>query len=123
MSQNMRDDVVRVVETYIDAVRRNDAASLPLDPEIVFEGPLGKYEGIEAFVQGLADFVPVLNGIKVLHMTADDDTCAAALELDTIFGVIPFLEYFHLKDGVIISIRAYYDPRPVLAGLERRATK
>ena len=118
----MREDVIRVVQTYIDAVRRNDPASLPLDPGVVFEGPLGRYEGIEAFLQGLADFVPVLNGIKVVHLTADDDTCAAVLEIDTIFGLIPFLEYFNLRAGKIVSIRAYYDPRPVLEGLERRAT-
>ena len=117
----MREDVIRVVQTYIDAVRRNDAASLPLHREIVFEGPLGRYEGIEAFVQGLAEFVPVLNGIKVVHLTADDHTCAAVLELDTIFGVIPFLEYFNLREGKIDSIRAYYDPRPVLEGLGKRA--
>jgi hypothetical protein len=117
----MREDVLRVVQTYIDAVRQNDAASLPLDPEIVFEGPLGKYEGIEAFVQGLADFVPVLNGIKILHLTADDDTCAAVLEIDTIFGLIPFLEYFEVEEEKIVSIRAYYDPRPVLEGLEKLA--
>jgi hypothetical protein len=118
----MREDVIRVVQTYIDAVRRNDPARLPLDPDIVFEGPLGKYDGIEAFLQGLAEFVPVLNGIKVMHLTADEDTCAAVLEIDTIFGVIPFLEYFTLRAGKIISIRAYYDPRPVLEGLEKRAT-
>src|SRR3954471_7103680 len=103
----MRERVLGVVQTYIDAVRRNDAASLPLDPKIVFEGPLGKYEGIEAFVQGLADFVPVLNGIKVLHLTADDDTCAAVLEIDTIFGLIPFLEYFEVREEKIVFIRAY----------------
>jgi hypothetical protein len=117
----MREQVLRVVQTYIDAVRRNDAGSLPLHPEITFEGPLGRYEGIGAFVQGLADFVPVLNGIKVLHLTADDDTCAAVLEIDSIFGAIPFLEYFEVKEGKIVSIRAYYDPRPVLDGLEKRA--
>jgi len=116
----MRDDVIRVVQAYIDAVRRNDAASLPLHPEIVFEGPLGRYEGIEAFVQGLADFMPVLKSIKVVHLTADDNTCAAVLELDTIFGLIPFLEYFTLKEERIASIRVYYDPRPVLKGLSQQ---
>jgi hypothetical protein len=35
----MRHDVIRVVETYIDAVRRNDADSLPLHPGVVFESP------------------------------------------------------------------------------------
>lgn len=117
----MREDVIRIVRTYIDAVQRNDAENLPIHPEIVFEGPLGRYEGIAAFEQGLEDFVPVLKGITVVHLTADNDTCAAVLEIDTVFGLIPFLEYFNVKDGKIVSIRAYYDPRPVLEGLAKRA--
>jgi hypothetical protein len=115
----MREDVIKIVRQYIDAVRKNDAASLPLHPELVFESPLGRYQGIAAFEKGLADFVPILKDIHVLHLTADDETCAAVLEIDTVFGLIPFLEYFNLQLGKIVSIRAYYDPRPVLEGMSR----
>ena len=113
----MRDDVIRVVETYIDAVRRNDAAAVPLHPDVVFESPLGRYQGLAAFQKGLADFFQIMRSIEVVHLTADDDTCAAVLKIDTIFGLIPFLEYFHVVDGQIVSIRAYYDPRPILQGM------
>ena len=54
-----------------------------------------------------------------MRLTADDDTCAAVLKIDTIFGMIPFLEYFHVADGKIVSIRVYYDPRPILEGMSR----
>jgi ketosteroid isomerase-like protein len=117
----MSDDVIRVVKTYFDAVRNNDTGSLPLHKDVVFVGPLGTHRGLAAFEKGLADFTQILKSINVVHLTADDDTCAAALEIDTIFGLIPFLEYFHVKDDKIISIRAYYDPRPVLDGLSRRS--
>jgi hypothetical protein len=117
----MRDEVIRTVEAYIGAVRRNDSRGLPLHPDVVFEGPLRSYRGIVEFEKGLADFVPLMKGINVMGLTADDETCAAALEIDTIFGQVPFLEYFHVKDGKIMSIRAYYDPRPVLDGLSRQA--
>ncbi len=116
----MRDDVIRVVQTYIDAVRNNDTGSLPLHEDVVFVSPLGTCRGLAAFEKGLADFTQILKSINVVHLTADDDMCAAALEIDTIFGLIPFLEHFHVKDGRIVSIRAYYDPRPVLEGLSRR---
>lgn len=115
----MRDDVIRVVEAYIDAVRRNDANSLPLHPDAVFTSPLNVYRGIAAFREGLAAFVPILKNIEVERLTADNETCAAALKLHTIFGVLPFLEYFHVRDGQIISIQAYYDPRPILEGMSR----
>jgi hypothetical protein len=115
----MREEVIRVVETYIDAVRRNDAVSLPLRDDVVFESPLGRYEGLAAFRKGLADFFRILKSIEVVRLTADDDTCAAVLNIDTIFGMIPFLEYFHVRDGQIVSIRVYYDPRPILEGISR----
>ncbi|HEY4932476.1 MAG TPA: nuclear transport factor 2 family protein [Terriglobales bacterium] len=113
----MRDDVIRVVEAYINAVRRNDAEGLPLHPDVVFESPLGRYQGLAAFRKGLADFFRILKSIEVVHLTADDDTCAAMLKIDTIFGMISFLEYFHVIDGQIVSIRAYYDPRPIVQGM------
>ncbi len=70
-----------------------------------------------AFRKGLADFFQILKSIEVVRLTADDDTCAAVLKIDTIFGMIPFLEYFHVADQKIVSIRVYYDPRPILQGM------
>jgi len=116
----MREEVIKVVRAYIDAVRENEAQSLPIHPDIEFVSPLGTYKGLAAFEKGLADFVPLLKSIDVRHLTADDETCAAVLEIDTVFGLIPFLEYFHVKGGQIVSIRAYYDPRPVLEGMSRK---
>jgi SnoaL-like domain len=117
----MREEVIQVVETYIDAVRRNDPAALPLHPDVEFVSPLGTYKGIPAFEKGLADFFPILNGIEVIRLTADDDSCAAALTLDTVFGVLSFLEHFHVVAGQILSIRAYYDPRPVVEGMKQKS--
>jgi len=119
----MREETIRVVETYIDAVRRNDADALPLHRDIVFESPLGRYQGIAAFRKGLADFFRILKGIEVVRLTADDDTCAAVLNIDTAFGLIPSLEYFSLANGTITSIRIYYDPRPFLEGMNRAGTQ
>ena len=113
----MRDNVIRVVETYIDAVRRNDPDALPLHPTVSFESPLGRYQGLAAFQKGLADFARIMKSIEIVRLTADDDTCAAVLKIDTIFGMIPFLEYFHVADGKIVSIRVYYDPRPIVQGI------
>ena len=115
----MKADVVRVVQTYIDAVTRNDPSALPLHDSFEFISPLGKYTDSAGFRSSLADFVKILKDIKIIRLTADEDSCAAALELDTIFGVIPFLEHFHVVAEQIVSIRAYYDPRPLLEGMQR----
>src|SRR5215472_5331753 len=118
----MREEVIRVVQNYIDAIRRNDADGLPLHTDVVFESPLGRYEGLASFRKGLADFFRILRGIEVVRLTADDETCAAALRIDTIFGLIPSLEYFYVANGKITSIRIYYDPRPLLEGMNRAKT-
>ena len=118
----MREQVIRAVEAYIDAVRRNDADALPLHSDVVFESPLGRYEGVAALRKGLADFVPILKSIEVVRLTADDETCAAVLNIDTVFGMIPFLEYFSVAQGKILSIRAYYDPRPILEGMSQSSS-
>ena len=118
----MSEQVLEVVGTYIAAVRKNDADGLPLHDNVVFESPLGRYEGIASFRKGLADFFRILKSIEVVRLTADDNTCAAVLKIDTIFGMIPSLEYFFVADGKITSIRIYYDPRPLLEGMKRAGT-
>jgi hypothetical protein len=57
-----------------------------------------------------------------VRLTADDETCAAVLKIDTIFGLIPSLEYFHVANGAITSIRIYYDPRMLLDAMNRTST-
>jgi hypothetical protein len=115
----MRDEVIRIVEAYIEGVRKNDIEAVPLHPDVVFESPVRSIRGIANFRKGIEDFVHVLKGIEVVHLTADDDTCAAVLKVDTIFGRIPFVEFLQIVDGQIVSIRAYYDPRPILEGMSR----
>jgi limonene-1,2-epoxide hydrolase len=115
----MREDVLRIVEAYIDAVRKNDMDAVPLHSDVVFESPVRSIRGIADFRKGIEDFVPILKSIEVVHLTADDDTCAAVLKVDTVFGLIPFVEFLQIVDGQIVSVRAYYDPRPILEGMSR----
>jgi SnoaL-like domain len=115
----MREDLIRIVEAYIDAVRKNEMDAVPLHSDVVFESPVRSIRGIADFRKGIEDFVPILKSIEVVHLTADDDTCAAVLKVDTVFGLIPFVEFLQIVDGQIVSIRAYYDPRPILEGMSR----
>jgi hypothetical protein len=115
----MREEVIRIVEAYIDGVRKNDLDAVPLHSDVVFESPVRSIRGIANFRKGIEDFVHILKSIEVVHLTADDDTCAAVLKVDTAFGLIPFVEFLQLVDGQIVSIRAYYDPRPILEGMSR----
>ena len=110
----MRDEVIGVVEKYIDAVRRNDPTHLPLHPDVIGVFPMNTYRGAEAFVQALEPFAKIVRNIEVLRLVVDGEHCVALLSIDTAFGPIPFAEHIHVANGQILSVRGYYDPRPLL---------
>jgi ketosteroid isomerase-like protein len=110
----MREQTIQVVEQYIDAVRRNDASNLPLHPDMIGVFPTNTYRGVEAFRQALEPFARIVKSIEVVRLVVDDEHCVALLNIDTVFGIIPFAEHIHVSDGQIIAIRGYCDPRPML---------
>jgi hypothetical protein len=111
----MREQVIQVVETYIDSLRRNDPSSAPLHPEIVCEFPTNTYRGAASFRQGLTQFASIMKSIEVIRLVVDGEHCVAIVNIDTIFGLIPFAEHIHVANGEILSIRGYCDPRPMLS--------
>ena len=116
----MRDKVIAVVEKYIDAVRRNDPTGLPLHPEVIGVFPTNTYRGADAFIRALEPFSRIVKSIDVLRLVVDGEHCVAILNIDTVFGPIPFAEHMHVVDGQIVSVRGYYDPRPMLAEASAR---
>ena len=112
----MREQVVQVVEAYIDAVRRNDVSALPLHPDAVCEFPTNTYRGASSFSKGLEAFARIVKKIEVIRLIVDGEHCVAILTIDTVFGAIPFAEHIHVVNGEIMSIRGYCDPRPMLDG-------
>ena len=110
----MRDSVVDVVRKYIDAVRRNDPSNLPLHPEVIGEFPMNTYRGAESFKNALEPFSRIVKNIEVVRLVVDGEHCVAILKIDTNFGLIPFAEHIQVVNGMIVSVRGYYDPRPML---------
>jgi ketosteroid isomerase-like protein len=121
LMNNVREQVIQVVEKYIDAVRRNDASAVPLHPDAVCEFPTNTYRGAEAFRQGLAQFASIMKSIEVIRLIVDGEHCVAIVNIDTIFGLILFAEHIHVANGEIVSIRGYCDPRPMLSGMNTTA--
>jgi ketosteroid isomerase-like protein len=117
----MREHVIQVVEKYIDAVRRNDASALPLHPDVVCEFPTNTYRGAASFRRGLDQFARILKSIEVIRLIVDGEHCVAILNIDTVFGRIPFAEHIQVANGEIVSIRGYCDPRPMLSDTKTSA--
>jgi hypothetical protein len=117
----MREHVVQIVEKYIDAVRSNDASELPLHPDVVCEFPTNTYRGAASFRQGLDQSALIMKSIDVIRLVVDGEHCVAIVNIDTVFGLIPFAEHIHVSNGEIVSIRGYCDPRPMLSGANTSA--
>ena len=57
-----------------------------------------------------------MKSIEVQRLVADGEHCEALVEIDTVFGLIPFAEHIHVVDGEIVSIRGYCDPLRIVEG-------
>lgn len=110
----MREHVLQVVNTYIDAIRRNDASAVPLHPDMIGEFPTNTYRGAESFRAALEPFARIVKRIDVLRLVIDGEHCVALLDIDTVYGTIPFAEHIHVVHDEIVFIRGYCDPRPLL---------
>jgi hypothetical protein len=102
----VRDRLIGIVEKYIDAVRRNDPTDLPLHPDVIGVFPMNTYQGAEAFVRALEPFSRIVKSIDVVRLVVDGEHCVAIL---------------HVVDEQIVSVRGYYDPRPMLGEVSASA--
>ena len=64
-------------------------------------------------------FFPTIKGININRHIVDGEWCATFFDFDTTFGTIPMVDCIHVVDGQIMSIRVYYDPRPILESMSR----
>ncbi|CAN5443107.1 hypothetical protein BH10ACI1_BH10ACI1_17070 [soil metagenome] len=111
----MREKNIETVEKYLNALKSRDLSLVPFADEVEFDDPIaGKNVGAENFKAFLSGFLPAINDVKVFRHICEEDTVVTHFEVDAIFGIIPILELFRVKDGEIIEIHGFYDPRPVL---------
>ena len=82
----------------------------------ICEFPTNTYRGAASFQQGLDQFARIMKSIDVIRLVVDGEHCVAILNIETVFGPIPFAEHIHVANGEVVSIRGYCDPRPMLGG-------
>jgi len=118
----MREDVIRAVEAYLNGLGSRNLKDAPFHPDIVFEGPLGPpIHGEEGLRQFLTGMFPAIESIRIVRHIVEGEWCATVFDLHTRFGIIPVMDCFRVVGGQIVSVRPYYDPRPILEGMSRAA--
>ena len=116
----MREDAIRAAEAHLNGIGAKDISAVPYHPDIVGESPLGPpIKGADALRQRVASLFPLVKGLRIIRHIADGDWCATLFDFEYTFGTFRIVDVFHVVDGQIVSIQAYYDPAPILAGFRQ----
>lgn len=111
----MREENIKVVESYINALKQKDLSTARLADDLRFEDPMTKRgtsaEDLKAFIAG---FLPAINDTRIHQHICEGEWVVTHWEVDGIFGIIPILEKFRIEDGKIKEMIAFFDPRPIL---------
>lgn len=111
----MKEENIKVVESYIEAIGKKDLTFEMLAEDIYFEDPMTVRshgaENLRAFLKG---FLAAIDSVKIIEHVCENDLVVTHWEVDGIFGIISILEKFRVKDGKITEAIAFFDPRPIL---------
>jgi hypothetical protein len=110
-----KDSIARLLDTYINGYKTGDWGQVRFAADVTFEGPLtnGRILGKPA----LQKFLSAVRAkdVRVKRQVIDGQFACVLADFETIEGiVVPFCEYFRIRDGEIAEIRPYFDPRPFI---------
>ncbi len=110
----MRDELIAVVEAYLDGLRKKDLSQAAFAPDVTFESPLSpRLTSERAVVDFLSGLFPAIRDIRVKQHIVEGEYVATLFDFDTTFGVIPVFDCFRASNGKLRQIRPFYDPRPI----------
>jgi ketosteroid isomerase-like protein len=116
----MHADPRTLATTYLQSWAEGDFAVLRsiLADEVSFHGTLGTAEGAEACLAGMRGLAKVITGIVIQVMVADGPDVMTWYDLHTsVAPPCPTVNWSHVEDGKIQSIRAVFDPRAIVEGM------
>lgn len=109
-------EIRSAIATYFAALRSGDVDSIPLDRNVQFDGvlleePILGEQALREFLAGLAENIASL---KVHQTIVEGDNACAIFTWVTPSGIkIDMCDQFHFKDGRIVYLRPFFDPRPL----------
>lgn len=94
-----------------------ETAASYLADDVVFTGPNGHSEGIQAYKEGLATFARAVTGLNVLAILGDDREAMIMYEVTTApFGTLTCAEWLTFEQGKITNDRLTFDTFPMRGG-------
>jgi hypothetical protein len=105
-----------VAATYLDAWRARDFDTLRtvLADDATSDGPFGHAGSADDCVTGLRGMSTILTDIVIRKTVVDGDDVMTWLDLHTAdTDPLPTVNWRHVDNGKITSIRVTFDPRPL----------
>ncbi|GAA4933379.1 SnoaL-like protein [Actinomycetospora succinea] len=103
---------------YFEGWQRHDAESLRdvLADDVVFDGPMGHVEGVDDNVKSLHGLLSIVTDVTIRQVFADGPDVCTIYDLHTTETDAPMLtvNWAHVVEGRARTIRAIFDPRPLV---------
>jgi hypothetical protein len=111
---------VKIVESYLNAIKNKDLGTAPVDKEISFEDPLTTpRSGVQAWTEFVSGVAPAITDIRIKQHIAEGEHVATLWDAHTVWGVIPIFEYFRVSNGLIREAKAFFDPLPIKSAVSK----
>lgn len=110
-----REENIKAVENYLNALKQKDLSLASFAEDMIFFDPVaGNGNSAESFKAFLSGFLPAINDVKVISHVCEGEFVVTHWEVDTVFGIIPILEKFRIKNGEITEALGFFDPKPII---------
>jgi limonene-1,2-epoxide hydrolase len=103
-----------VVEAWSKALsdRDFDAARSLLADDLHFEGPIDTFDRADDYLAAIRNLMGMARGMEHQGMIAEGADVATFYRLDTPVAIAPVAEWYTVRNGKIVTLRAYFDARP-----------
>lgn len=114
-AQRQRDSIAKLLDAYIDGYKTGDFGKVRFTADVTFEGPLTNEKILgKPAVQKFLSHVHAKD-VRVKRQIIDGQFACVLADFETTEGrVVPFCEFFRIREGQIAEIRPYFDPRPLV---------
>jgi ketosteroid isomerase-like protein len=86
-----------------------------LHDDATFDGPLGQTRGGDRYVEGVRGFARTIDRVEIHKVIAEGDDVCVVYDLVTREGTaIPTVGIYRVEEDLVRSVRAYFDPRPLV---------
>jgi len=103
-----------VVDSYNRALAARDfaAARRLMADDLRFEGPIDKFQRADDYLKAITGLYGMVKGVEHQATIGEGDEVAVFYLLDTPVAKAPVAEWYTVRGGKIVHLRAYFDARP-----------